>query len=181
MQWLRDGLQLIKHSSEIEALARRVKDSDGVMFVPALVGLGAPYWRPEARGLLTGIERSTTQAHIARAVLEGIAYLQSDIAHAMEKDSRKKLKILKVDGGASNNNLLMQFQADILGTKLVRPKMVETTALGAAFLAGLAVGMWKSEDQIRRSWKKDREFTPKMKAADRKALLAKWQGVVTRA
>lgn len=181
VQWLRDGLKLIKHSAEVEELARQVKNSGGVLFVPALVGLGAPYWRPDARGLLTGINRGTTEAHIARAVLEGIAYLQSDIAHAMEKDSRKKLKVLKVDGGASKNNLLMQFQADILGTTLVRPEMVETTALGAAFLAGLAVGMWKNQDQIRRSWKQDKQFKPKMKAPVRKALLAQWQDVVKRA
>jgi glycerol kinase len=181
VQWLRDGLKIIKQSAEIELLARQVQDSGGVIFVPALVGLGAPYWRPEARGLITGINRGTTESHIARAILEGIALLQADIAHAMEQDSQEKLKTLKVDGGASNNDLLMQIQADILGIHLVRPKMVETTALGAAFLAGLAVGFWKDEDEIRRSWKKDKEFKPRMKTAERKMRLAQWQDAVGRA
>ncbi len=181
VQWLRDGLRLIEHSPQVEALAKQVKDTGGVMFVPALVGLGAPYWQPDARGIITGINRGTTDAHIARAVLEGIAYLQSDISRAMERDSKKKLRVLKVDGGASNNNLLMQFQSDILNTRLVRPKMVETTALGAAFLAGLAVGLWKSQKDIVRAWKKDKEFKPKMAPLERKERLNQWQSAVKRA
>ena len=181
VQWLRDGLKIIKNAPDIEGLAKKVKDTGGVMFVPGLVGLGAPYWRPDARGIITGINRGTSESHIARAVLEGIALLQSDIAHSMEKDARKKLKTLKVDGGASNNNLLMQFQSDILGTKLVRPKMVETTALGAAFLAGLAVGLWNDQAEIARAWKKDKEFKPKMKPAERKSRLTQWQNAIERA
>ncbi len=181
VQWLRDGLKIIKQAPEIEAMAKLVKDTGGVMFVPALAGLGAPYWNPEARGIITGIDRGTTRNHIARAVLEGIAYLQTDISRAMEKDAKKKIRTLKVDGGASNNNLLMQFQADVLGTKLVRPKMVETTALGAAFLAGLAVGLWKSQTEIARAWKKDVEFKPKMKPAERKQRMQAWAHAVGRA
>ncbi len=181
VQWLRDGLGLIQSASEIEALAKQVPDSGGVTFVPALVGLGAPYWEPNTRGLLNGLNRGTTAAHIARAVLEGIAFLQADIVAAMEKDAHKKIKLLKVDGGACANNLLMQFQADILGTHLVRPKMIETTALGAAFLAGLAVGLWKDQNAIQRSWKKDREFRPHLKPAARKALLSDWHDAVVRA
>ncbi|MCB1214079.1 MAG: glycerol kinase GlpK [Deltaproteobacteria bacterium] len=181
VQWLRDGLGFFKQSGEIEKLATQVKDSEGVVFVPALVGLGAPHWRGEARGLISGLTRATTRAHFARAVLEGIAFLQYDILKAMEKDLGKKLKALKVDGGASNNNLLMQFQSDLLRTKLVRPKMVETTALGAAFLAGLGVGLWKDLKAIQKSWKQDKAFKASMKpkAVEKKVKL--WQQAVLKA
>lgn len=178
VQWLRDGLDIIESAPEIESLASSVKDSHGVTFVPALVGLGTPHWRPEARGIIHGITRATTRAHIARATLEGIAFFQYDIIKAMERDLGKKLKVLKVDGGACANNLLMQFQADLLRTKLVRPKMIETTALGSAFLAGLAVGVWKSTDDIKKSWAKDREFTPKMKPIEVKEHVSRWQEAV---
>jgi glycerol kinase len=139
-----------------------------------LVGLGTPHWRPEARGLISGITRATTRAHIARATLEGIAFFQYDILQAMQKDLGKKLKVLKVDGGACANNLLMQFQADLLRTKLVRPKMIETTALGSAFLAGLAVGVWKDTQAIAKAWVKDREFIPKMKPIEVKQHVDRW-------
>lgn len=175
VQWLRDGLDLISAAPEIEKLAASVSHSDGVTFVPALVGLGTPHWRPEARGVISGLTRATTRAHLARATLEGIAFFQYDILKAMEKDLGKKLKVLKVDGGACANNLLMQFQADLLRTKLVRPKMIETTALGSAFLAGLAVGVWKNTQAIRRAWVKDREFTPKMKPILVKEHIARWE------
>ncbi len=181
VQWLRDGLKMIHRSSEIEGLAATVPDSGGVVFAPAFVGLGAPHWRPEARGAITGMTRGTTAAHIARAVLEGIAFLQHDILTAMQKDLGKKLKILKVDGGASVNKLLMQFQSDILGVTLVRPKMIETTALGAAFLAGLAVGLWKNQDEIARSWKKDKNFRPQISKMSKQQVanhLARWHKAV---
>jgi glycerol kinase len=178
VQWLRDGLDIIESAPEIESLASSVKDSHGVTFVPALVGLGTPHWRPEARGIIHGITRATTRAHIARATLEGIAFFQYDIIKAMERDLGKKLKVLKVDGGACANNLLMQFQADLLRTKLVRPKMIETTALGSAFLAGLAVGVWKSTDDIKKAWAKDREFTPKMKPILVKEHVSRWKEAV---
>jgi glycerol kinase len=174
VQWLRDGLDVIDTAPEIEGLAGSVPDSDGVTFVPALVGLGTPHWRPEARGLISGITRATTRAHIARATLEGIAFFQYDILQAMQKDLGKKLKVLKVDGGACANNLLMQFQADLLRTKLVRPKMIETTALGSAFLAGLAVGVWKDTQAIAKAWVKDREFIPKMKPIEVKQHVDRW-------
>ncbi len=174
VQWMRDGMNIIESAPEIESLAQSVPDSDGVVFVPALVGLGAPHWRPEGRGLITGLTRATTRAHLARATLEGIAFLQHDILKAMEKDLGTKLKILKVDGGASANDLLMQFQADLLRCKLVRPKMVETTALGAAFLAGLAVGIWKDQKAIAKSWVKDKEFAPRMKPLEVQQRVARW-------
>lgn len=160
VQWLRDGLGIIKSSSEIEELAKTVPDSSGVYFVPALTGLAAPYWDPYARGTITGITRGTTAAHIARAALDGIAFQTYDIAQAMAKDMDDRLTELKVDGGASRNNLLMQFQADLLGIKVVRPKITETTALGAAYLAGLGVGFWNSVDELRRQWKVERTFEP---------------------
>lgn len=150
VQWLRDGLHVINSSSEVEALASQVPDTNGVYFVPALTGLGAPWWDQYARGTITGISRGTTTAHIARAALEGIAYQTMDITAAMSRDAGVPLRELKVDGGASRNNLLMQFQADILGTKVIRPQVVETTAMGAAYLAGLAVGYWSSIDEIRK-------------------------------
>ncbi|HKY61902.1 MAG TPA: glycerol kinase GlpK [bacterium] len=174
VQWLRDGLKTIDSAPQIEALASSVPDSGGVTFVPALVGLGAPHWRQEARGLISGLTRATSRAHLARATLEGIAFLQYDILQAMAKDLGKKLKVLKVDGGASVNNLLMQFLADILRVEIVRPKMVETTGLGAAFLAGLAVGVWKSEKDIQKSWVKDRDFKPSMSTSAAKHHIDRW-------
>lgn len=160
VQWLRDGLCCIKSSSEIEELAASVPDSGGVFFVPALTGLAAPYWDQHARGTIIGITRGTTTAHIARAALDGIAFQTYDIARAMAKDMGAPLTELKVDGGASHNNLLMQYQANLLGIKVVRPKITETTALGAAYLAGLAVGFWKDLDEIKQQWQVERTFDP---------------------
>ena len=160
VQWLRDGLCCIKSSSEIEELAASVPDSGGVFFVPALTGLAAPYWNQHARGTIIGITRGTTTAHIARAALDGIAFQTYDIARAMAKDMGAPLTELKVDGGASRNNLLMQYQANLLGIKVVRPKITETTALGAAYLAGLAVGFWKDLDEIKQQWQVERTFDP---------------------
>lgn len=160
VQWLRDGLGIIKSAPEIEDLARSVDNTGGVYFVPALTGLAAPWWDQYARGTITGISRGTTAAHIARAALEGIAYQTMDIVEAMANDAGLNIRGLKVDGGASNNNLLMQFQADVLNTEVVRPKVVETTALGAAYLAGLAVGYWDGIDDIRKLWQVDRRFLP---------------------
>ena len=178
VQWLRDGLGIIRSSSEIEALAKTVPDNGGVYFVPALTGMGAPYWDSSARGLLTGITRGTTAAHIARAALEGIAFQTMDIVGAMEKDAGVKLSELKVDGGASRNNLMMQFQADVLGASVIRPKVTETTAMGAAYLAGLAVGYWSSIDEIKRQWQVDAAFKPS--AADTSALKAGWADAIKR-
>ncbi|MBP3203612.1 MAG: glycerol kinase GlpK [Bacteroidales bacterium] len=160
VQWLRDGLGIIRSSSEIEALAASVPDSGGVYFVPALTGMGAPYWDQYAHGVICGITRGTTAAHIARAALEGIAFQTMDIVGAMEKDAGVRLAELKVDGGASRNNLMMQFQADILGSQVIRPEVTETTAMGAAYLAGLAVGYWNSLDEIKQQWKAERTFSP---------------------
>lgn len=160
VQWLRDGLGIIKSSGEIEALAATVPDTGGVYFVPALTGMGAPYWDQYARGSITGISRGTTAAHIARAALEGIAFQTLDIVQAMQRDAELPLAELKVDGGASRNNLMMQFQADILNTKVIRPRNPETTALGATYLAGLAVGYWKSVEEIRDQWQIDSMFMP---------------------
>ena len=160
VQWLRDGLGIIRSSSEIEALAASVPDTAGVYFVPALTGLAAPYWDQYARGSISGISRGTTAAHIARAALEGIAYQTLDIVDAMQRDAGIDLRELKVDGGAARNNLLMQFQADVLSTKVIRPKVTETTALGATYLAGLAVGFWGSVDEIRELWQADQVFEP---------------------
>ena len=160
VQWLRDGLCCIKSSSEIEELAASVPDSGGVFFVPALTGLAAPYWDQHARGTIIGITRGTTTAHIARAALDGIAFQTYDIARAMAKDMGAPLTELKVDGGASRNNLLMQYQANLLGIKVVRPKITETTALGAAYLAGLAVGFWKDLDEIKQQWQVEHTFEP---------------------
>ena len=160
VQWLRDGLGIIRSSSEIEALAASVPDNGGVYFVPALTGMGAPYWDQDARGTICGLTRGATAAHIARAALEGIAFQTMDIVAAMEKDAGVRLAELKVDGGASRNNLLMQFQADVLGASVVRPKVTETTGMGAAYLAGLAVGFWSSTDEIRSQWQGDKAFAP---------------------
>ena len=178
VQWLRDGLGIIRSSSEIEALAASVPDNGGVYFVPALTGMGAPYWDSSARGLLTGITRGTTAAHIARAALEGIAFQTMDIVGAMEKDAGVKLSELKVDGGASRNNLMMQFQADVLGASVIRPKVTETTAMGAAYLAGLAVGFWSSVDEIKRQWQVDAAFKPS--AQDTAPLKSGWADAIKR-
>ena len=175
VQWLRDGLGLIEKSADVEALAKQVKDSGGVTFVPALAGLGAPHWRPEARGVIRGIDRGTTAAHLARATLEGIAFLINDLSEAMRAEAERPIPVFKVDGGASQNDLLMQFQADLLGVPVERPRLIETTAFGAAFLAGLAAGVWKDREEIRRNWKVGKRFEPKMSPADREAHLARWR------
>ena len=180
VQWLRDGLRLIHVSSEIEALAASVADTGGVYFVPALTGLGAPWWDQNARGTITGLSRGTTAAHIARAALEGIAFQTYDIAEAMEKDAGLKLRELKVDGGASRNNLLMQFQSDILRSRVVRPTVTETTARGAAYLAGLAVGYWKSLDDISGQWEADRCFEPQQSQEYADKAVAGWRDAVRR-
>lgn len=181
VQWLRDGLGMIQRSSDIEALAAQVPDNGGVYLVPAFSGLGAPHWDAYARGLIAGITRGTKAAHLARAALEGIAFQVMDVLHAMESDAGIRLKELRVDGGACVNNLLMQFQADVLGVPVVRPKVAETTALGAAYLAGLAVGFWKNQAEIAKQWQVDRKFTPEMKAAERKRLCVAWQRALQRA
>ncbi len=175
VQWLRDGLGIIKKAADVEALARSVKDSGGVIFVPALAGLGAPHWRPEARGLLRGIDRGTTAAHVARATLEGIAFLIHDLAEAMRAEAHRPIPVFKVDGGASQNDLLMQLQADLLGVPVERPRLIETTAFGAAFLAGLAAGVWKDREEIRKSWKVGKRFEPKIAPHEREALVARWR------
>jgi len=178
VQWLRDGLGVIEKAADVEALARTVKDAGDVVFVPALAGLGAPHWRPEARGVIRGIDRGTTAAHLARATLEGIALLIADLAEAMRGEAHRPIPVFKVDGGASQNDLLMQFQADLLDIPVERPRMIETTALGAAFLAGLATGVWKDREEIRRNWKVGKRFEPRMKPAEREAHLARWRRAV---
>lgn len=180
VQWLRDGLGFIKSSSEVEELASQVPDTGGIYFVPALTGLGAPWWDQYARGSIVGISRGTTAAHIARAALEGIAFQTMDIVNAMSKDCGLPLKELKVDGGASRNNLLMQFQADILKTEVIRPKVVETTAMGAAYLAGLAVGYWSSIDEIKKQWQVERRFQPTADDETIKAAQDGWHDAVRR-
>lgn len=181
VQWLRDGLGIIKHSHEIEALAESVPDSGGVSFVPALAGLGAPYWNPDARGVIHGLTRGTTKAHIARATLDGIAHEVADLLDAMTADLGHPLKTLKVDGGASANALLMQTEADLIGTAVIRPKMIETTAFGAAFLAGLGVGLFHSQEEIRRVWQQDRVFTRTLPESEALARRAQWKEVVKKA
>ena len=178
VQWLRDGLGIIRSSGEIEALASTVPDNGGVYFVPALTGMGAPYWDQYAHGVICGITRGTTAAHIARAALEGIAFQTMDIVGAMERDAGVRLAELKVDGGASRNNLMMQFQADILGSSVVRPEVTETTALGACYLAGLAVGYWGSLEEVKSQWKAERVFSPT--GADVSALKAGWEDAIKR-
>ena len=178
VQWLRDGLKIIRTSAEIETLAGQVSSADGVYVVPAFAGLGAPYWNQHARGTIVGITRGTTSAHIARAAVESIAYQTMDVLKAMEADSGISIKELRVDGGATVNNMLMQFQADLLQTGVVRPTTVETTALGAAYLAGLAVGFWSSVSEIQSIWEKDRVFSPEMSLANRDALAAGWAKAV---
>ena len=181
VQWLRDGLGVIERSSDVEALAASVPDHGGVLVVPAFSGLGAPYWDPYARGTIVGITRGTTSAHIARATLESIAYQVADVLEAMQQDAAITLQELRVDGGAACNDFLMQFQADILGVTVVRPTVTETTALGAAYLAGLAVGFWMSEEEIAAQWKVDRRFEPGMSVNERETRLATWRRAVERA
>jgi glycerol kinase len=180
VQWLRDGLRAISSSSEVERLMEKVPDSDGVYFVPAFVGLGAPYWDPYARGLVIGLTRGTTIEHIARAAVDSMAFQTKDVLDLMQRESGTRLSRLKVDGGATANPLLLQFQADLLGVPVARPVIAETTALGAAYLAGLAVGYWKDLDDIRRNWVLDREFSPAMGVADRDARYAGWRKAVER-
>jgi len=181
VQWLRDGLGLVHTAAEIETLARQVPDSGGVVFVPALTGLGAPHWNSGARGLISGITRGTTAAHLARATLEGIALQIVDLCRAMADDKGEPLAVLKVDGGAARNDLLMQLQADLLDKPVSRPQTVETTALGAAMLAGLAVGFWRDQDEVAASWREEHCFTPQADAAWREELLERWAGAVQRA
>lgn len=181
VQWLRDGLGLIGSASEIEALAGSVPDSGGVVFVPALAGLGAPHWRPHARGLISGITGGTTRAHLARATLEGIALQIGDILRAMTRDLGAPLRELRVDGGAARNNLLMHLQADVLRTPCVRPALLETTALGSALLAGLAAGIWASPEEVAATWVEDRRFDPQLPSSALDDLLARWTAAVERA
>jgi glycerol kinase len=181
VQWLRDGLGIIKHSADIEKLAASEPDNGGIYLVPAFAGLGAPHWDQYARGSISGITRGTTAGHLARAALEGIAFQVADVLTAMEADAKTKLKELRVDGGASANNVLMQFQADILDCPVVRPSVQETTALGAAYLAGLAVGFWRNRAEIAGQWKVDRRFEPAMKPDRREKLLKGWAKALERA
>lgn len=181
VQWLRDGLKIIKNSSEIEALASQVEDSGDLYFVPSFTGMGAPHWDQYARGLMVGISRGTSRAHIARAALEGIAFQAMDVMHVMKLDTGMKIKELRVDGGASANNLLMQFQADILQTTVIRPKVIETTALGAAYLAGLATGFWKDTEEIHQQWQPEKQFEPTMADSKVMTIKRKWADAVKRA
>ena len=178
VQWLRDSLGIIKRSSDVEKLAASVKGSEGVYFVPAFAGLGAPYWNQHARGTITGITRGSTAAHIARAALDSICYQTLEVLLAMKKDSKINIKELRVDGGATVNNNLMQFQADLLQAKVVRPEITETTALGAAYLAGLATGYWTDIKEIRKQWQADRTFIPHLKASEIKSLIQGWHRAV---
>ena len=181
VQWLRDGLGIIKNSSDVEKLASKVKDTEGVYFVPAFAGLGAPYWNQHARGTLVGITRGSTSAHIARAALDSIAYQTLEVLLAMQKDSGIDISELRVDGGATVNNNLMQFQADLLQSKVVRPKITETTALGAAYLAGLAVNYWSNINEIRQQWQIDRTFSPQIKENETLSLIKGWHRAVNAA
>ncbi len=181
VQWLRDGLQFFKSSSEIEALAASVEDNGGVILVPALTGLGAPHWRPEARGLLCGLTRGTTRGHIARAALEGIAYQVNDLLGARGEDSGKSIEVLRVDGGATANNFLMQFQSDLLGISLHRPEVLDTTALGAAYLAALGVGIFSDLSEVTRAWALEREFTSEVSREVVADQVTQWRAAVERA
>jgi glycerol kinase len=178
VQWLRDGLHLIRKSSDVEDLAAQVEDTDGVYMVPAFAGLGAPYWNQHARGTIVGITRGTTSAHIARAALESIAFQSYDLLKSMEGDAGIPIAELRVDGGATHNNMLMQFQSDIVNTKVVRPTIVETTALGAAYLAGLAVGFWKDVEELRSKWQVDKTFTPNIEDAQRSKNIQGWERAI---
>ncbi len=181
VQWLRDGLGLIRSSGDIEALAGSVPDNGGVYLVPAFAGLGAPHWDPYARGTLIGLTRGTKAGHIARAALESIAYQVTDLVDAMRADAGIRLDELRVDGGASRNDLLMQFQADLLGVPVVRPAVIETTAFGAAYLAGLAVGFWGSMHEISRQWRIERRFEPRKSREQAQALRERWRAALERA
>jgi glycerol kinase len=180
VQWLRDGLGVIAHSSDVETLAESVPDAGGVTFVPAFTGLGAPYWDPDARAAILGLSRGVTRAHIARAAIEAIAFQSAELLDAMQRDAGKPLTELRVDGGASANNLLMQFQADLLGVPVIRPRVRETTALGAAYLAGLAVGFWRGPDDVTRNWQVDRRFDPAITRDEADARMNAWRGAVAR-
>ncbi len=180
VQWLRDDLRIIKQSSDVESLAASVPDTGGVYLVPAFVGLGAPYWDSQARGIIIGLTRGSSAAHIARAALEAICYQTRDVLEAMSADSHVDLKTLRVDGGAVVNDLLMQFQADILGVAVQRPTVAETTALGAAYLAGLAIGFWQNQQEVAEQWAIDRTFEPRMSADQREMLYAGWKRAVER-
>ncbi len=180
VQWLRDELKIISSSSEIESLAQKSKDNGGVYFVPAFNGLGAPYWDPNARGLISGLSRGSGRPEIARAALEGIAFQTLDVLDAMKNDTGMEITELRADGGASVNNFLMQFQADILNIPVVRPQTSETTALGAAYLAGLATGFWKSTDECQSQWRKDREFSPQMDPNDARDAIRQWRKAIER-
>ena len=180
VQWLRDGLGLFARSDDVEALARQVEDHGDVFLVPGFVGLGAPYWDPDARGVIVGLTRGTSKAHIARAALQSIAFQSADVLTAMQRDAHRPLTEVRVDGGAAKNDLLLQFQADITGVPVVRPEVTETTALGAAYLAGLAVGFWSSLDEIAHLWRAERRFEPAMQAARREELTSNWHKAVER-
>lgn len=181
VQWLRDGLGIIRAADEIEALAQSVKDNGGVYLVPAFAGLGSPHWDPYARGAILGLTRGASAGHLARAALEGIAYQTVDVLHAMENDSKVALRELRVDGGATRNSTLMQFQADVLGVPVVRPRIHETTALGAAYLAGLGIGFWKDAGELDAQWQAERVFEPQMERPRAVELLAGWRRAVERA
>jgi glycerol kinase len=180
VQWLRDGLRIISSSADVEPLARSVEDNGGVYFVPAFVGLGAPHWDAYARGTIVGLTRGSTSGHLARAALESIAYQSSDVLEVMARESGREVAALRVDGGAARNDLLMQFQADLLGKPVQRPMVTETTALGAAYLAGLATGFWESPEQVSAGWQLEREYLPRMSADQRGALLESWHRAIER-
>jgi len=181
VQWLRDGLRIIKKSVDVEKLAASVRDSGGVVFVPGFAGLGAPHWDPYARGTIVGLTRGSNTGHIARAALESIAFQSAELLHAMEQDSGQPSRELRVDGGAAANDLLLQFQADLLGVPVVRPRVLETTALGAAYLAGLATGVWTSREQIAKQWKVAKRFEPKMKREEAERRMEEWKRALERA
>ena len=178
IQWLRDELRMIKSAADTEDYCTRTPDTAGVYVVPAFTGLGAPYWNPEARGTIVGLTRGSAKEHLIRATVESLAYQTADVLRAMEKDSGLKIRHLKVDGGASANNFLMQFQSDILNAEVIRPQCVETTAMGAAFLAGLAVGYWKDTKDVKQSWLLGHSFEPGMPQGEREELLAGWKRAV---
>jgi glycerol kinase len=180
IQWLRDQLGVITSSSEIEALASSVSDNGGVYFVPAFSGLFAPYWRSDARGVIVGLSRASTKAHLARAALEAIAYQTRDVLDAMSADSKVVLKSMRVDGGATANNLLMQIQSDVMGIEIIRPEVIETTALGAAYAAGIAVGVWKSQDDVRNNWRENHRWSSTRDPNLRAEEYAQWTKAVQR-
>jgi glycerol kinase len=181
VQWLRDGLGIIRSSADVEALAMSVPDNGDVYLVPAFAGLGAPHWDQYARGAIVGLTRGATAAHVARAALESIAFQSADLLDAMQADAGVRLAELRVDGGASRNDLLMQFQSDVIGAPVIRPTITETTALGAAYLAGLAVGFWKSAEEIAGQWRIDRRFEPQMPASRARELRGRWTQALERA